>query len=319
MESIVTSRALRGVLLLFASVAAACGDDAAPPSDTVASDNTTKPPVASAPTGNEPAAPAPAPAATAPKVDGTFTFVSYNVGGLADFISAGSPSETTPLISPMLNPFDVVVVQEDFEYHKKLVSQLTFPFQVKPGGASFPKVYGDGLATFSRFQTGEVTKEQWDDCNGTTGSKNDCLAEKGFRCVMITLEAGVDVEVCNLHMDAGRGADDAKTRDKQSVQFAAYLTEHASTHAVIAAGDTNMKAEDEPSFLKLVALTSLRDTCRELSCPQPALHDRVFVRDAPNLKLTASSWEELTTFVDANGKALSDHDPVSVKISWTKQ
>jgi hypothetical protein len=82
--------------------------------------------------GTNPGAPA------APRVDGTLKFVTYNVGGLADFISSGTPSQTTPQISPKLNAFDVVAVQEDFEFHDELISQLTFEFQVKPGKGSFP-------------------------------------------------------------------------------------------------------------------------------------------------------------------------------------
>lgn len=243
--------------------------------------------------------------------------LTYNVGGLADFISSGTPSQTTPQISPKLNPFDLVLVQEDFAHHDKLISQITHAYRHDPGRASFPKLYGDGLAVFSRRPIGETDREQWDDCNGTTGSKNDCLAEKGFVRLVVTLAPGVEIDVYDLHMDAGRGDDDAAARDEQTSQLAAYLNEHSAGRPVLVAGDTNMKEEDEASFARLLQLTQLRDVCRELSCPQPYLHDRVLLRDSSALRLHASNWHIDETFVNVEGQPLSDHGAIAVDLTWS--
>ena len=45
---------------------------------------------------------------------GTFLMLTYNVAVLPDSLSSSHPSEYTPQISPLLNAYDVVVVQEDF-------------------------------------------------------------------------------------------------------------------------------------------------------------------------------------------------------------
>ena len=152
-----------------AATRAGAGQDAAPP-----------PP---APTTPPPPTPAPG---------GTIKFVTYNVAGLADFISAGTPSQTTPLISPKLNPFDLVVVQEDFSYHAALVSQNRHPFVVAPRTAPLPKAYGDGLALLSRMATGAVDHDEWKTCNGTIDAGSDCLAAKGFMRVVVTVAPGVE-------------------------------------------------------------------------------------------------------------------------------
>src|SRR5688572_5820705 len=45
---------------------------------------------------------------------GTIRFLTYNVAGLPEGVSKSHPAANTPLMSPLLNDFDLVVVQEDF-------------------------------------------------------------------------------------------------------------------------------------------------------------------------------------------------------------
>jgi hypothetical protein len=45
---------------------------------------------------------------------GTFTLLSYNVAGLPAQFSGSEPAVNMPLISPKLNAYDVVLVQEDW-------------------------------------------------------------------------------------------------------------------------------------------------------------------------------------------------------------
>lgn len=55
-------------------------------------------------------------------VEGTFTALTYNVAGLPEGINADQhPVANTPLISPRLNNYDLVNVQEDFFYHDLLI------------------------------------------------------------------------------------------------------------------------------------------------------------------------------------------------------
>jgi len=256
---------------------------------------------------------------TAPRAPsaGSFRFVTYNVAGLPDIISSGTPSKTIPLISPKLNAYDVVAVQEAFDHFAALTSALTFEFRTRPSSAQLPKVYGDGLAVFARMTGSAGGFEAWRKCNGTLDQRNDCLAAKGFQWVTLRPAPGVEIDLYDLHMDAGESQGDIRARDEQTRQLVDHLASRPRSRALIVAGDTNMDADSETGFLELLRLGSLRDACRELGCPEPANIDRVMVKDGEGVRLTVGNWRRETTFTDAAGKPLSDHDPIAVDVSWT--
>jgi endonuclease/exonuclease/phosphatase family metal-dependent hydrolase len=85
---------------------------------------------------------------------------------------------------------------------------------------------------------------------------------------------------------------------------------------VIVAGDTNMNDTDEAQVQALIDGAELRDTCRELACGQEARIDRVFVRDSEVLTWQVDSWALAEEFVTDRGEQLSDHQAVTVGLSW---
>ena len=62
-------------------------------------------------------------------LEGNFSVLSYNVAGLLEGLSQSQPSVFIPMISPLLNNYDLVLAQEDFFYHDDLSSQATHPSQ----------------------------------------------------------------------------------------------------------------------------------------------------------------------------------------------
>ena len=97
------------------------------------------------------------------KKEGSFKILNYNVGGLPEIISSSTPSKYTKSISPKLNSYDVVNVQEDFGYNDDLTSKLDFPYQTYfTGNAPF----GNGLMTFSRFPLYMSTNVKWEETHG---------------------------------------------------------------------------------------------------------------------------------------------------------
>lgn len=80
---------------------------------------------------------------------------------------------------------------------------------------------------------------------------------------------------------------------------------------MIVLGDTNMKASDEPVFLKLLKDAGLACACRTLSCPEPARIDRVLYRSSATVVLDPQKYA-VESWLDSQGEPLSDHDPVSV-------
>lgn len=72
----------------------------------------------------------PAAAATS----GTFNVLTYNVAGLPEGLSSGKPATNTPLISPRLGAYDIVNVQEDFNYHAALYAGDNHPYRTATSG-----------------------------------------------------------------------------------------------------------------------------------------------------------------------------------------
>lgn len=309
---------LLSVVLLAAGCASEAPDDGAPAGDEPGSGNES----IAAPGSGQSSTPAPSssskPNEPAPKnepakpADLVLKVLTYNVAGLPEGVSKSHPATNSPLISPKLNAFDLVVVQEDFSYHDQIVSSATHANKSTPMKGSGTDL-GDGLNTLSRFPFASFTRTKWTKCNGYVDGANDCLTPKGFTRFVVDLGSGRSVDFYDVHFDAGRGDGDYAARDKQVDQLVAVIKAQSSGHAIIVAGDTNMKASDEPVVLKLLKDAGLSDACRTLGCSEPARIDRVMYRSSASVVLAPQKYA-VESWVDSQGEPLSDHDPVSVEL-----
>jgi hypothetical protein len=268
--------------------------------------------------GGSGAAPAAAaPVATAP-ASGAFDMLTYNVAGLPQFVSQVQPSVNMPLISPLLNGYDLVLVQEDFWYHTELAKDALHPYQSTPKIATVRAV-ADGLNQFSRLPFPPIIeREMWAQCYGLINHANDCLSEKGFSLSRVTLTAGVEVDIYNLHADAGSAYEDNFTRARQFEQLRDFILARSNDRAVLVAGDYNLTGfdpEDEPVLQAFMSALGLTDSCRFLLCGDEHI-DRILFRETPGLEIRPITWRIATEFVDAAGAPLSDHDAVHVRFEW---
>lgn len=247
---------------------------------------------------------------------GAITVLSYNVAGLPQGISGSNPEVNMPLISPLLNNYDLVLVQEDFYYHEELIADAEHPYQSERSGDGVNDL-GDGLNRFSQSLFGPHTRVKWEACYGQITNGSDCLAPKGFAVAEHELAPGVFVDVYNLHMDAGRDPEDVAARAEQALQLAETLADRSAGKAVIIGGDTNMKAEDEANLQGLIDAAGLTDTCRALGCGEELRIDRILFRSSDDVAFEVQSWALDLSFVDADGVDLSDHEAVAVELTWT--
>jgi hypothetical protein len=282
---------------------------------------------------------------------GEFSLLSYNVAGLPQEVSSENPEEHLPLISPLLELYDVVVTQEDFDwwsdavadldfvnYHERLRADTTHEFTTGPhlGPAAvgidgtdpdrpLPQV-GDGLGSLSRFPLADVVRVPWDGCRGLIDSASDCLAMKGFAVPTVELGEGAVADVYTLHAEAGGDPEDDVPRQAQFDQLAAFIAEHSTGRAVIVAGDTNLHLEpghedepiDRPVWEGFLADTGLTDVCAEVDCPVPGAIDKVAWLDAGGLTLEPLEFRhEDDVFAGPQGEPLSDHPAVAVDWAWT--
>ncbi len=275
-----------------------------------------------------------------PPPSGQLDVLTYNVAGLPEVLSGGSPAVNTPLIAPLLNDFDVVLLQESWRtpvpntldplrvYHEILEAGSTHSFQSVPAplplgnDPSRPTAqFSDGLNRFTNLDSTAVTRSAWTSCNGVADGASDCLAFKGFSMSTLTLAEGVTVEVANLHAEAGGGAADEAVRVQNYVEPAAAINALPADSPLIVGGDFNLHGDDPVDAAVLatfLSATSLTDACAALVCGDTDRIDRVLYRSSADLAFTPLSWEAdgTTTFVDGSGTPLSDHLPIHVVLDW---
>jgi hypothetical protein len=280
-----------------------------------------------------------------------FTTLSYNVAGLPQEISKANPQAHIPLISPLLNEYDVVLTQEDFDwwtplaglldfrnYHARLRADATHPYRtdVHPGPQAVgispqarPLLVGDGIGIMSRFPLTGEDHHAWSACNGDAFfGAADCLAMKGARVVTMTLGDGRPVDVYSLHAEAGSGARDQELQALDFAELAAFVNARGPDRAVILGGDTNLHIvdgypEDNTGQIDRViwegflAATGLTDVCVELTCDDPGSIDKFAYRSSAAVELTPLTLDfPVDRFSTTGGEELSDHPPLVVRWSW---
>ena len=291
---------------------------------------------------------------------GTITILTYNVAGLPEGMSSSNPSVNSPLISPKLNDYDLVLLQENFAdpdpdeipegaskallsidlFHDDIVRDATHPYQSDPEplplgtDTSRPDaLINDGLNRLSTSKFGDLTRVRWNDCYGVTDGASDCLSQKGFSVATHTLASGVEVDVYNLHGEAGNTDRDQELQAADFEQLAAFIEDHSAGRAVIVGGDTNLhteastdpaahedgrKGEDLGIWKSFLDQAGLVDVCDQTDCGSDAGRiDKVAVRSVDGITLTATSRKvPADDFLRDDGEPLSDHEPVVVELGW---
>jgi hypothetical protein len=250
-------------------------------------------------------------------VSGRFSLLTYNVAGLPQLVSSSDPEVNVELISPLLNHYDLALVQEDFSYHSRLSAHALHAYRSEPMHQSLALV-PDGLNWYSRYAFGWLHRVRWVQCNGYLGAASDCLADKGFSFSELTLASGVSVDVYNLHAEAGGSPLDIEVRRGNFEQLAAYIRTRSRHRPIIVAGDTNLRmsaARDVETLERFLEKTGLQDACRRFGCGEERL-DRVFFASSQQIQLDVLGWWTDRRFVDVHGAPLSDHPAIGVEMSW---
>ncbi len=256
----------------------------------------------------------------ASEMNGEFSLLTYNVAGLSDWISKSTPSVNTPIIGKLINAYDLVLVQEDFEYHDALDSAAKHAHRSAPM-TEFSRLNSDGLNRFSMMPFTNHERLQWIECHGVIRFANDCLAVKGFSFARHQLLSdGLSIDVYNLHADAGRAEGDKAARRASFSQLAEFIAEHSQNTATIVAGDTNLRgtdADDEAILQEFLRATGLTVAARSLGLAPEGI-DRVMIRSGHSVQLDVLSRDEASEFVDAAGAPLSDHPAITARIRWER-
>lgn len=280
------------------------------------------------------------PAAAAARADGsgTFSVLSYNVAGLPEILSSAStPRESsTTAIGQRLGPYDIINVQEDFNYHFALYAADAHPYRTPTsGGAGI----GSGLNTMSNYpyDTDDFERVRWTSCQYDSG---DCLTPKGFTFMRVRLTDGVYMDVYNAHTNAGTNDGDLESRASNLNQLTAFIAAHSAGNAVVVIGDTNTRYTRAGDTIgRFAAANGLTDAWVQLErggvppaagspalvCDSSAVSnscevvDKILYRGNKLVSLNATTYNnEHAAFVDSAGRMLSDHYPITVRFGWTR-
>lgn len=265
------------------------------------------------------AAPAPTGGGTSALPSGVLEVLSYNVAGLPQGLSSANPATNTALISPKLDAYDLVLVQEDFWYHADLARDATHAYQT-PTHTGYATPVGDGLNTFSSMPFYGLARVKWSRWHGVFNASSDGLSSKGFTYVRLVAGPGVEVDVYDLHADAGRDQGDIDARREQFAQLAGFMEAFSAGRPLLVAGDTNLDAstpQDEVILVDFMTRLGLRDAARTIG-GLPESIDRVMLRSTADVALTPVAWRLADEFKDAAGHELSDHEAVHVTLEWRR-
>ncbi|RYP42631.1 hypothetical protein DL768_010299 [Monosporascus sp. mg162] len=272
---------------------------------------------------------------------GEFSVLSMNTAGLPAFLQGndvpGDKAENHRMMGVKFVEYgyDIINVQEDFNYHADLYSTASFPYRT-PTSGGVP--FGSGLNTLSLRPFTDMARVKWNDCSNIDGA--DCLTPKGFTLVRILLFSGPEgsayVDIYNIHADAGVTDSDLVARASNLHQLSEYIDMWSAGNAVIIAGDTNSRytrARDEIRiFTRKNGMTDpwvelIRDgvdPTKETICANPSTLnycetvDKMFYRSSPVLDLQATGWSyESLRFLQPNGDILSDHNPIVANFTWS--
>jgi len=254
-----------------------------------------------------------------PYID-TVSLITLNVAGLPQGLSSGDPVHNTSEIGRRLNAYDIVNVQEDFNYNHFLYGTAKHKYKTKWHG---PVPFGDGLNTLSNFKILDFQRQKWNQCNGA-----DCLTPKGMSYSQIELIPGYTFDLYNIHANAGSDAKDMAARLSNLHQIYEYIATHSAGRPMIIMGDFNCRyTRDSVHMMFDLGLTDtwievMRNgdvpvlgadpfmDCTSATSPTCETVDKIFYRSSENFRITPLEFKKPREEFQRDGADLSDHIPV---------
>lgn len=270
----------------------------------------------------EPIDTVPVPTESFPYTD-TISVITLNVAGLPEGLSSGDPVKNTSEIGRRLNAYDLVAVQEDFNYNHFLYGTAKHKFKTSWMG---PVPLGDGLNVLSNYKISGLKRFKWQKCNGA-----DCLTPKGFSYQQIEIYGGVKIDVYNIHANAGSAQKDYVARRANLIQIFEYIDQNSKDRPVILLGDFNSRYTRSADTLEVFYQLEFADTWVEVArggifpdkndnslmeCGNPSSGDcetvdKIFYRSNDQVKFKVLDYQKPREEFQRDGKDLSDHIPIS--------
>jgi len=272
-----------------------------------------------------------------------FTVLSYNIHGLFPLAAKDDPRDRMPTIGWLANRYEIVMFQEDFEYHHVLRDQMPGAIGIRGNGMGwdprrvlakllispisiflphFSPPYGAGISIFVRESlalTDDVDREPFDFCHGWFGANGDCWARKGYQRVGIRTADGLEIDLYNTHLEAGPTERSIRTRRQQLEALAQAIETRPKTRAVIVGGDFNSafnRVGDRENIVAFRRRLELQDSGAGPELPYWRERDYILHRDGTDAALRVEQAGEAQEFVERD-RALSDHPALYARFRIT--
>lgn len=245
--------------------------------------------------------------------------LTYNIHGLPSWIARDDPAVRIPQILRIAEPYDLVLLQEDFAHHDLVVAKSPFAHLARGNAARIeaPLFQGAGLTILSRFATAETARAAYGACNGWLSAANDCFGHKGFLMARLALPGGASIDAWNTHLDAGDTESDRSVRASQLERLAAAIESESAGRAVVAGGDLNLHWEEPRDRALLEGFATRLGLSIAAMAPAGGSDSRVdylLVRPAAEGCLAAPEGGEDARLHDAAGRPLSDHPAIFARL-----
>jgi len=169
--------------------------------------------------------------------------VTYNVCGLPDLFTydrnLAQMKKRFDYIGEKLNAYDIIGLQEMFVGERSRIESALGKYFVGHGTDTGSALkFGSGVYTFSRWPISKIHYEEWRVSEGP-----DSLSHKGFVMVTTHLGGGLDMDVYNLHAQAGGRRGLGVDNMKQLVEAMEFLS-FGGGRPVLLIGDFNCEFWD---------------------------------------------------------------------------
>ena len=278
-----------------------------------------------------------------------FSIVTVNVDGLPKKImeitvNADGPGDAgSARISKYLlkKNYDLVMMQEDFNYHGVISVVLEDDYRFDEWGGDVGleghdidflhfqnhRFKCDGLMACWKndLSVTPVARTPWKQNFGKFSHAGDELATKGFRRYEVTLRSGQRIVVYNAHLDASDNRDrvedtDAKDREARVAQWGQLkedILQHPDTRPIIIVGDMNSLYDHDDmqeAFVDAINETgrgTISDVWKELQQEDETFDKILYINPATGTKIEPLTFAVDTVGYRYDGQPLGDHFPVS--------
>jgi endonuclease/exonuclease/phosphatase family metal-dependent hydrolase len=147
-------------------------------------------------------------------------------------------------ISPLLNGYDLVILNEAFAFKQTLLSQTHYPHIILQKRKRIFDVFDSGVMILSKWPVVKTEMEHY-----RKRERWDRLACKGVIFVRVQLPGSREVDVYGTHMQAGSSDAEQRSRDEQARHLVAFILRHSGEdRRVVVGGDLNMGPARNPDL-----------------------------------------------------------------------